>query len=131
MNLENNKNKIYTPISILLVYPLFFLLLYNAKFYWIFHSSCWIFCYFLLPLFPLLLMNQFEYFYVTQEPITRKQLKIFILLTICTAVSQEFFRIVLNLSLLLGLFLQRIIFKKIIYNWLYECKWFFMVSKYE
>ena len=123
-----NKNKIYTPISILLVYPLFFLLLYNAKFYWIFHSSCWIFCYFLLPLFPLLLMNQFEYFYVTQEPIPRKQIKIFILLTICTAVSQEFFRIVLILALLLGLFLQRIIFKKKLSIEILRNSFFFIIT---
>lgn len=116
-----SKNKLLPSIGLILIFPYLVLCIQKSEFLWAFHNTIWLYAYFLLPMFPLLLINEFEYYFVTSEKINKKNMYILAFLFVCTAVSHEFFRFVEIISLFLGFWFYKFIFKPNIDKKKYFC----------
>ncbi len=108
-----SKNKFLLSLGTLCIFPLVIYCLKTSDFFWTFYNTIWVYSYFLLPMFPLLLMKEFELFYIDGQKITNRKNIIIFFLIIFTAVSHDFFRIVFIIALFIGYFFHSYLLGKI------------------
>lgn len=108
-----SKNRFLSFLGILLIFPVIIYCVQKADFLFGFCNPIWIYAYFLLPLFPFLLLKEFELFYITGEKPCKKNMYIIAFLIFCTAISHEFFRIVFIIALLTCYIFQHFLLKNV------------------
>lgn len=107
------KNKIFFSIGTLLIFPVVIYAVVKDNFIWVFYNTQWIYGYFLFSIFPLLLMKEFDLFYIAGQEFSAKKKYLIYFLIILTATSHEFFRIVFITALFIGYLLHTFLLKKI------------------
>lgn len=103
--------KKWYSVTLFSVFIALFYVFKSVDFLWVFTNDCWFYAYIFLSLFPIVLMNDCEYYYVKQVKLSKRQILSLCCLIFFVSVSHEFFRFVLMTALLLGYVANKFIFK--------------------